>query len=77
MKSWVSTEKGLYKKFIFDNFDLGVGFINKINEISNKHNHHPDIFLTYSCVKIHIITHKMKKITDKDYNLAKEIDGII
>ncbi len=74
---WTTDNKKLTKEFVFSNFVQAVEFVNKIVPIAEKADHHPDIFIhSYKKVRIELMTHSEGKITDKDYNLAKEIDKI-
>lgn len=66
----------LVKTFDFDDFKSALDFVNKIGAIAEKNNHHPDIELGWGRVKVLLFTHSEQKITDKDKNLAKEIDKI-
>jgi 4a-hydroxytetrahydrobiopterin dehydratase len=63
--------------FEFNNFKEALVFINKVWEISEKINHHPDIkIFNYKFVEIEICTHSENKITNKDYELAELINKI-
>ena len=76
--NWEIKEKALVKEFIFSNFQEAVAFINKILPLAEKINHHPDLLLhSYKKVKVMLYSHKENKITDKDYQLAQEIDKLI
>jgi 4a-hydroxytetrahydrobiopterin dehydratase len=60
-----------------NSFLEAVDFINKIIPLTEKAKYHPDIYLhSYSKVKIILLSHDVGEVTDKDYNLAKEIDSI-
>jgi 4a-hydroxytetrahydrobiopterin dehydratase len=75
--TWSIENDYLTKEFQFANFTEAINFMNKISPISEKANHHPDILVhDYNKVKIMLQTHSEKQITDKDYQLAKEIDLI-
>lgn len=74
---WKIENSKLIKEFQFSNFVNAVDFINKIVPLTEKADHHPNIFLhSYKKVKIELFTHSKGKITEKDYRLAKEIDQI-
>ncbi len=74
---WKTVNNKLVKEFVFANFAEAVEFVNKIVPIAEKADHHPDIFIhSYKKVRIELMTHSKGKITDKDYNLGKEIDLI-
>ncbi len=75
---WKIKKNLLTKEFEFNNFVQAVKFVNKIMVVAQKANHHPDILIhSYSKVKIILTTHDKKKVTEKDYSLAKKIDEIL
>ena len=44
--------------------------------MAEKQNHHPEWFNVYNKVRIHLTTHEAGGITEKDFTLARSIDGI-
>lgn len=79
LKGWKSVENHhITKEFIFVDFKEAINFINKVGEISEKIDHHPDIFLhDYKKVKIEIFTHSVDGLSFKDFLLAEEINKIM
>lgn len=75
---WEEKNNVLIKDFRFSGFKDAMDFANQIAELANKANHHPDIFIHgYSNVEVRLTTHSANStITEKDYNLAKEIDDL-
>ena len=74
---WHIENNSLVKEFEFQDFKEAVFFVNKIEKIADKMNHHPDVLIhSYKKVKIMLSTHDAGKVTDKDYNLAEKIDGL-
>ncbi|MBK8546965.1 MAG: 4a-hydroxytetrahydrobiopterin dehydratase [Saprospiraceae bacterium] len=55
--------------------------IQKLNEIAvmcDKINHHPDITIyNYRFIRFNLVTHSEGKVTNKDYELAQEIDRLV
>jgi 4a-hydroxytetrahydrobiopterin dehydratase len=75
---WAESNNKLFKKFVFTDFTASIAFINKIALLSEKENHHPEIYNIYNIVEIRLQTHDAgNKITEKDRNLAAEIDKLI
>ncbi|MFW6277375.1 MAG: 4a-hydroxytetrahydrobiopterin dehydratase [Prolixibacteraceae bacterium] len=75
--NWEKKDNYLVKEFGFEDFTEAVNFVNKIVPLANKANHHPDILIhSYKKVKVTLTTHDEGKVTEKDYDLAKEIDKI-
>lgn len=71
-------DKKLEKEFIFSNFVESVEFVDKIVPLAQAADHHPDILIhSYKKVKVMLFTHSENKITEKDYDLAKKIDGLV
>ena len=66
----------LEKNFTFKNFINSQNFINKISEISEKENHHPDISFGWGYAKIMITTHAIEGLSENDFILAAKIDQI-
>ena len=72
-------EKKMYfleKNFKFKNFNNSQKFINKVGEISEKENHHPDILFGWGYAKITITTHAIEGLSENDFILAAKIDQI-
>ena len=44
--------------------------------LAEKKNHHPEIILDYDKVTISLISHDVQKITERDLELATQIDKI-
>jgi len=66
----------LEKKFTFKNFISSQNFVNKVGEISEKENHHPDIYFGWGYAKIIITTHAIEGLSENDFILAAKIDQI-
>ncbi len=67
----------LEKKFIFKNFITSQRFVNRVGEISEKENHHPDISFGWGYTTITITTHAIEGLSENDFILAAKIDQII
>jgi len=67
----------LEKEFKFKNFLNSQIFINKVGEISENENHHPDILFGWGYAKISITTHAIEGLSQNDFILAAKIDQII
>ena len=56
--------------------ELG-GIVKKIWDFAEEVDHHPDILLTYSGIKITLFTHDKSGITTKDIDFALALEGVI
>ncbi len=78
MAGWQIFDGKLTKEFIFSGFNQALDFVNRVGELSESVNHHPDIFLhSYKKVRITLFTHSENRISEKDHQLAEKIDAII
>ena len=66
----------LIKEFKFKNFEESQKFVNKVGNISEEENHHPDISFGWGYCKIKIFTHAIKGLAESDFILAAKIDKI-
>ena len=67
----------LEKNFKFKNFLESQKFVNKVGNIAEVENHHPDIIFGWGYTKIQIFTHKIKGLTESDFILAAKINKIL
>tara|TARA_B100000282_G_C31628919_1_gene442916 strand:+ start:59 stop:397 length:339 start_codon:yes stop_codon:yes gene_type:complete len=66
----------LFKEFKFKNFVESQNFVNKVGDLAEKENHHPDIFFGWGYCKIKIFTHAIKGLAESDFILAAKIDKL-
>ena len=66
----------LIKNFKFKNFEESKNFVNKIGDVAENENHHPDIFFGWGYCKVKIFTHAIKGLAESDFILAAKIDKI-
>ena len=76
IKGWNYIDKKISKTFNFDSYMEGIEFINKMAELAETNNHHPDITIGWCRVDVSISSHEMGGVTTKCVNLATGIDLI-
>lgn len=65
-------------ELVLPDFQQAVEMVGKIAVVAEKQNHHPDLKIhDYDHLTIEIYTHEAGSLTDKDYQLAKEIEKVI
>tara|TARA_X000000368_G_C23052606_1_gene722208 strand:- start:1002 stop:1238 length:237 start_codon:yes stop_codon:yes gene_type:complete len=78
LNTWEKTKKGsIYKFFPFKNYRQSFAFVSQVVLLAEKKNHHPKIILEYNSVEIELISHDKNKITQRDIDLAEQIDKIL
>jgi 4a-hydroxytetrahydrobiopterin dehydratase len=77
---WVidkSTEIPYLKaEYKFPNFKEALDFTNKIGQIAEDLNHHPDIKLSWGKVEVSIHTHTQNCITELDIEFCRRVETI-
>ena len=81
VENWniMKNDKGhfyLSKDFKFKNFETILNFINKVSQIAEDENHHPDLKFGWGYANIIIITHAINGLAESDFVLAAKIDEI-
>jgi len=66
----------LSKNYKFENFTTSQNFVNKVANIAEEENHHPDISFGWGYCRIKIFTHAIKGLAESDFILAAKIDKI-
>ncbi len=73
---WAADDHRLTKRFAFENFAESLRFVNRIGEIAEALDHHPDIKFGWGYAEVSSTTHDRGGITDFDFELASRIDRI-
>ena len=77
LNGWKLIGNAIEKNYKFRDFKNAVGFINKVAEVAETANHHPDILLwNWNNVRLTLTTHTASGLTEKDFELASKIDQI-
>ena len=76
MEDWRAESDVLKKRFEFRNFSESLDFVNKVGEIAERHDHHPDITFGWGYAEINLTTHDRGGITDFDFAAAREINQL-
>ena len=72
----IDNQGRLSKTFEFKNYRKSFAFTSQVAMLSEKKNHHPQIVLDYNKVTVSLISHDVQKITQRDIDLANQIDKL-
>jgi 4a-hydroxytetrahydrobiopterin dehydratase len=67
----------LEREYRFKNFRQALEFVNRVGELAEAVNHHPDIELGWGRVKLTIFTHKIDGLHESDFVFAAKADRLI
>ena len=72
----ISDAKALEKEFRFKNYKEALSFVNRLSCLAEEEGHHPDLFLSWGRVKISLMTHKIKGLSESDFIMACKFDRL-
>lgn len=76
MADWPVVDGALERTFTFADFVGSMAFVNRVAELAEEADHHPDIAISWNRVTLRLATHSAGAITEKDHALADRIDGL-
>jgi 4a-hydroxytetrahydrobiopterin dehydratase len=76
LKGWTREGETIRKTFTLDSFPEAIAFVNRIADVSQNVEHHPDIDIRFDRVSCTLSTHSEGGLTDKDFDLARKLDVV-
>jgi 4a-hydroxytetrahydrobiopterin dehydratase len=77
MSEWTEQDAELVRDFKFKDFAEAMAFVNRVADLAEEANHHPDILVHgWNNVRLTLSTHSEGRITDNDHRLAAQIDDV-
>lgn len=77
LNDWALDGSSIVKDIMLPDFKAAIEFVNKVGEIAEKENHHPLIFIDYNHVRLSLTSHDAGGVSEKDFDMAEEIDKIL
>jgi 4a-hydroxytetrahydrobiopterin dehydratase len=77
MSEWSQRPDALERDFEFGDFAEAIAFVNRVADVAEERNHHPDILVHgWNKVRLTLSTHSEGGLTDADHELARAIDEL-
>jgi len=76
LPGWKYENNAISKQYKFKEFLDGIRFIDKVADIAEAADHHPDIHVNYTRVTFVCSTHSEGGVTSKDFDLAGKIERL-
>ena len=73
---WTLQGNQIERLLTFENFVDAMIFVNKVAEIAEEEQHHPDIRIVYNRVTLALTTHDAGGLTQKDFQMAGRVDSL-
>ncbi len=75
LPEWALNGDAIQRTVRFDDFAGAIAFVNRVADLAEEHQHHPDILIRYNKVTLTVSTHDAGGLTDKDFTLARDSDA--
>jgi 4a-hydroxytetrahydrobiopterin dehydratase len=67
----------LQREFQFRNFAEALAFVNRVGQLAERENHHPDVDIRWNKVTLRWWTHVANAVTDRDHELAASSNELV
>lgn len=68
--------KSIHKTVTFKDWKDAHVFVDRVSDIAESENHHPDVQLSWGRVRVSLTTHSIGGLSENDFILAAKIDSI-
>ena len=72
---WQREGEWLWREFRFETFRQAIDFVNRVADVAESLDHHPDIAIEYTKVTLRVTTHDAGGLTENDFTLAGRIEA--
>jgi 4a-hydroxytetrahydrobiopterin dehydratase len=76
LNGWARDGDTIVKQYERASFPDAVAFVVRIGFLAERADHHPDLDIRWRKVRVALSTHDAGGITEKDLDLAREIEGV-
>lgn len=76
-EGWEEIEGALERTFRFNDFAHAIDFVNRVAQVAEDEDHHPDIAVHWNKVTLRWWTHARDAITARDHELANRTNELV
>ena len=77
LAAWQRRGKTIERRLRFADFRAAIAFVNRLADLAEERDHHPDIAIHYREVTLTLWTHVVDGLTERDFALAEAIDRLV
>ncbi len=77
MDGWEEQENALVREFELPSFPAAIAFVDRLAELAESENHHPDVDIRYRTVTVRWTTHSEGGISEKDREMAERTSALV
>lgn len=76
LEGWTQEGGEITRTFVLPSFPMALAFVSAVGYLAEKADHHPDILIRYRKVALTLSTHSEGGLTQKDLDLAKQLNDL-
>jgi 4a-hydroxytetrahydrobiopterin dehydratase len=76
LTGWRVEGGAIVKTFTFGKFADGIAFVQRVAKAADEMDHHPDIDIRYTKIRVALSTHDAGGITEMDTRLASQVNRL-
>lgn len=77
LPDWRELRGEIVRQLEFPDFVAAMDFVNSVAAKAEAAGHHPDIDIRYNKVRLALVSHDAGGLTQRDFDLAAAIDGLL
>jgi len=75
LPGWALREGKLVRQWSFADFIAAMAFVNRVADLAEQANHHPDVDIRYNRVELGLVSHDAGGITARDARMARHLSA--
>jgi 4a-hydroxytetrahydrobiopterin dehydratase len=73
---WEMKDSAITREFKYKNFSEAMRFVNRVADLAEGQDHHPDIHISYNKVRLDLSTHKIGGLSMNDFIMAAKVNRL-
>jgi len=73
---WEMRDSMITREFKYKNFSEAMRFVNRVADLAEGQDHHPDIHISYNKVRLDLSTHKIGGLSMNDFIMAAKVNRL-
>ncbi|HUD22146.1 MAG TPA: 4a-hydroxytetrahydrobiopterin dehydratase [Acidobacteriaceae bacterium] len=75
LPEWALEDGKLVRNWTLPTFVEAMSFVNRVAQLAEEAQHHPDIDIRYNLVKLALVSHDAGGITERDAGMARQLSA--
>jgi 4a-hydroxytetrahydrobiopterin dehydratase len=75
---WKREDQEIVRDLRFADFKQAIAFVNRVAEVAEEANHHPDILVhSWNKVRLSLTNHSAGGLTEADFHVARRLEALL